>query len=40
MGKRKEVVALIPVREGSQRVKQKNFKLFANEKSLLNLKIS
>jgi len=39
MGQRKEVVALIPVREGSQRVKNKNFKPFSNEKSLLNLKI-
>ena len=39
MKNRKEVVALIPVREGSQRVKKKNFKPFANEKSLLNLKI-
>jgi len=39
MGQRKEVVALIPVREGSQRVKNKNFKQFSNEKSLLNLKI-
>lgn len=39
MGNKREVVALIPVREGSQRVKQKNFKPFSNEKSLLNLKI-
>ena len=39
MGDKREVVALIPVREGSQRVKQKNFKPFSNEKSLLNLKI-
>ena len=39
MGNKREVVALIPVREGSQRVKQKNFKPFSHEKSLLNLKI-
>ena len=34
-----EIVALIPVREGSQRVKNKNFRPFANEKSLMHLKI-
>lgn len=34
-----DVVALIPVREGSQRIKDKNFKPFADEKSLLHLKI-
>lgn len=34
-----ETVALIPVREGSQRVVGKNFKPFADEKSLLHLKI-
>jgi CMP-N-acetylneuraminic acid synthetase len=33
------IVAIIPVREGSKRVKNKNFKKFANEKSLLELKI-
>jgi CMP-N-acetylneuraminic acid synthetase len=35
----REIVALIPVREGSTRVKDKNFRPFANEKSLLHLKI-
>ncbi|MCA9407633.1 MAG: acylneuraminate cytidylyltransferase family protein [Candidatus Omnitrophica bacterium] len=35
----RKVVALIPAREGSQRVKDKNFKPFAGEKSLLHLKI-
>jgi len=34
-----KTVALVPVREGSQRVKDKNFKPFAGEKSLLHLKI-
>lgn len=34
-----EVVALVPVREGSQRIKNKNFILFADGKSLLELKI-
>ncbi|MAJ29767.1 MAG: hypothetical protein CBC24_01780 [Candidatus Pelagibacter sp. TMED64] len=34
-----EIVALIPVREGSQRVKNKNFRPFAKEKSLMHLKI-
>ena len=34
-----EKVALIPVREGSQRVKFKNFKNFINDKSLLQIKI-
>jgi CMP-N-acetylneuraminic acid synthetase len=33
------VVALIPVREGSGRVKDKNFRPFADEGSLLHLKI-
>lgn len=33
------IVALIPVREGSSRVKDKNFRQFADEKSLLHLKI-
>ncbi len=35
-----EKVALIPVREGSQRVRNKNFKPFVNGQSLLDLKIS
>jgi CMP-N-acetylneuraminic acid synthetase len=34
------VVAIIPVREGSQRVKNKNFRPFASHPSLLGLKIS
>jgi len=34
-----EVVALIPVREGSRRVKNKNFRPFIDSKSLLELKI-
>ena len=34
-----KIVALIPVREGSQRVLNKNFRPFADEKSLLHLKI-
>lgn len=36
---KKEIVGLIPVREGSQRVKGKNFIDFADGKSLLELKI-
>ena len=32
-------VAIIPVREGSERVKNKNFKKFVNNESLLHLKI-
>lgn len=36
---RPEVVALVPVREGSRRVKEKNFRPFADEKSLLHLKL-
>lgn len=39
MGKAREVVALIPVREGSNRIKNKNFRPFADEGSLLHLKI-
>ena len=35
----REVVALVPVREGSGRVKDKNFRPFADEGSLLHLKI-
>jgi len=34
-----EVVALVPVREGSRRVKDKNFRPFVDGKSLLELKI-
>jgi CMP-N-acetylneuraminic acid synthetase len=37
---RNEVVALVPVREGSTRVKNKNFKPFGGYKNLLDLKIS
>ena len=36
---KKEIVALIPVREGSQRVKGKNFIEFSDGKSLLDIKI-
>lgn len=39
MGKAREVVALIPVREGSNRIKDKNFRPFADEGSLFHLKI-
>ena len=35
----KKIVAVIPVRKGSQRVPNKNFKLFYNNKSLLERKI-
>jgi len=35
-----KIVALIPVREGSQRVKNKNFRNFADQESLYKLKIS
>jgi CMP-N-acetylneuraminic acid synthetase len=35
-----EIVALIPVREGSQRVKEKNFREFVAGRSLLELKIN
>ena len=34
-----DIVALIPVREGSQRVKNKNFIDFAGCRSLLDIKI-
>ncbi len=34
-----KIVALVPVREGSERVKDKNFKPFVEGKSLLELKI-
>jgi len=40
MSDEKRVVALIPVREGSQRVKNKNFRKFADYESLLHLKIT
>ncbi len=36
---KKEIAALVPVREGSQRVKGKNFIEFAGGKSLLDIKI-
>lgn len=36
---KKEIVALVPVREGSQRVKGKNFIEFSEGKSLLDIKI-
>ena len=39
MKREDEVVALIPVREGSNRVKEKNFRDFADNESLLTLKI-
>ncbi len=39
MAKKQEIIALIPIREGSQRVKDKNFREFADGKSLLELKI-
>ncbi|MCK4664397.1 MAG: hypothetical protein KAT68_16120 [Bacteroidales bacterium] len=34
-----KIVALIPVREGSKRVKNKNFRRFSDQESLLRLKI-
>ncbi|NQU17124.1 MAG: hypothetical protein HQ564_03570 [Candidatus Saganbacteria bacterium] len=37
---KQEIVAVVAVREGSIRVKDKNFRPFASEKSLLHLKIS
>lgn len=39
MNNEKKCVAVIPVREGSQRIKNKNFKEFADGKNLLELKI-
>jgi len=39
MKREDQVVALIPVREGSQRVKSKNFRNFVDNESLLSLKI-
>ena len=38
--KNPDIVALIPVREGSQRVKNKNFVEFAGRRSLLDIKIN
>ena len=40
MTEQKDIVALIPVREGSQRVKGKNFIPFSEGKSLLEIKIN
>ena len=40
MTKQQDIVALIPVREGSQRVKGKNFIPFCEGKSLLEIKIN
>lgn len=39
MANRNEIIGLIPVREGSQRVKDKNFREFADGRSLFELKI-
>ena len=36
---RKKITAVIPIRKGSQRVPNKNFKEFWNGKNLLELKI-
>ena len=36
---RKKITAVIPIRKGSQRVPDKNFKDFYNGKNLLELKI-
>ena len=40
MTEQQDIVALIPVREGSQRVKGKNFIPFSEGKSLLEIKIN
>jgi len=40
MTKQQKIVALVPVREGSQRVKGKNFIPFGDGKSLLEIKIN
>ena len=40
MTEQHEIVALIPVREGSERVKGKNFIPFCEGKSLLEIKIN
>jgi len=39
MSEKQKIVALVPVREGSQRVKGKNFITFADGRSLLEIKI-
>ncbi|MBU0672233.1 MAG: CMP-N-acetylneuraminic acid synthetase, partial [Candidatus Margulisbacteria bacterium] len=39
MANKDKIVGLIPIREGSQRVKEKNFREFANGKSLFEIKI-
>ena len=39
MSKRREIVAVIPVREGSTRIKNKNFRKFSDKENLLSLKI-
>ncbi len=39
MNKTRGIVAVIPVREGSQRIKNKNFRSFAGKENLLSLKI-
>ena len=36
---RDEIVAIIPIRKNSQRIKNKNFRKFFNNKSLLEIKI-
>ena len=36
---RDEIVAIIPIRKNSQRIKNKNFRKFYNNKSLLEIKI-
>ena len=36
---REKIIALVPVRKGSQRIKNKNFKPFANKKNLLTIKL-
>lgn len=37
--KQKNLIAIVPVRKGSQRVKNKNFKNFSTENNLLSLKL-
>ena len=39
MNQSREIVAIIPVREGSKRIKNKNFRPFSDKNSLLSLKI-
>ena len=36
---REKIIAMVPVRKGSQRIKNKNFKPFANKKNLLTIKL-